>query len=193
VSEAASSSARWYALLIGVPTLLYLTRSLLRTLVAVHRLAWQLEAERGQLTPANVLVFLAALVGSIVVAALLTGPTRSSPLFWLAALPLVVAFRGAVWLALSRRLPARDRGFRTLLPGAAVVGLGLLGTNLFTQVAVVWLGNTREDTYGSLGLAATILFSLWLTSRVLVASAVLNAALWARREGAVPEPVRPVP
>jgi uncharacterized BrkB/YihY/UPF0761 family membrane protein len=189
VSEAASSSARWYALLIGVPTLLYLTRSLLRTLVAVHRLAWQLEPERGQLTPRNVLVFLAALVASITAAALLTAPTRSSPLSWPVAVPLVVVLRSGVWLVLSRRLPARDRRLTTLLPGAVVVGVGLLAANVFTQLVVVWLGNTREDTYGALGLAATILFSLWLTSRVLVASAVLNAALWARREG----PGRPAP
>ena len=43
VSEAATSSARWYALLIGLPVLLYLTRTVLRTVVAVHRLAWGLE------------------------------------------------------------------------------------------------------------------------------------------------------
>ena len=40
VAAAATSSARWYALLIGLPILLYLTRSLLRSVVAVHRLAW---------------------------------------------------------------------------------------------------------------------------------------------------------
>ena len=112
VAAAATSSARWYALLIGLPILLYLTRSLLRTVVAVHRLAWGLEPRRGHLTPANVLLFLAV--------------------------------------------------------------------NVFTQLVVVWVGDTREDTYGALGLAATVLFSLWLTSRVIVVSAVVNAVLWSR-------------
>ena len=68
-----------------------------------------------------------------------------------------------------------------LIPGAVVVGVGFLAVNVFTQLLIVWLGNTREDTYGALGLAATILFSLWLTSRVIVVSAVVNAALWSRR------------
>ena len=68
----------------------------------------------------------------------------------------------------------------TLLPGAVVVGVGFLAVNVFTQLAVVWIGDTREDTYGALGLAATILFSLWLTSRVIVVSVVVNAALWSR-------------
>ena len=68
----------------------------------------------------------------------------------------------------------------TLLPGAVVVGVGFLAVNVFTQLVVVWVGDTREDTYGALGLAATILFSLWLTSRVIVVSAVVNAVLVSR-------------
>src|SRR5512144_1868623 len=57
VSTAAKSSARWYALLIGLPILLYVTRSLLRTVVAVHRLAWGLHPRRGHLSFGNVLLF----------------------------------------------------------------------------------------------------------------------------------------
>lgn len=181
VAAAASSSARWYALLIGIPALLYLTRSLLRTVVAVHRLAWGLERSRGHLTLGNVSVFLAAVVASFALTALTTGTARAGVWFWLGAASLALALRGALWLAISRRLPARDHAVTTLLPGAAVVGLGLLGVNVFTQVLVVWLGETREDSYGEIGLAATILFSLWLTSRVIVGSAVLNAAVWAYR------------
>ena len=183
VSAAASSSARWYALLIGIPILLYATRSLLRTVVAVHRLAWGLEPRKGQLTPANVLLFLAAIVVSFVVAGGVTAATHSSGWSWLAAALPSVLVRGGVWLAISSRLPARDTKFMTLLPGALVVGVGFLGVNLFTQIVVVWIGNTREDTYGSLGLAATVLFSLWLTSRVIVVSAATNAALWFRGRG----------
>ena len=40
VAEAAQGSSRWYALLIGIPLLLWATRNLLRALVAVHRLVW---------------------------------------------------------------------------------------------------------------------------------------------------------
>jgi len=181
VAVAATSSARWYALLIGVPILLYLTRSLLRTVVAVHRLAWGLEPRRGHLTFANVLLFLLAVVASLGVAAFVSASVGASPWFWVVDAPLAVIVRGAIWLGLSRRLPGRDRRMSTLLPGAVVVGVGFLAVNVFTQLLIVWLGNTREDTYGALGLAATILFSLWLTSRVIVVSAVADAALWSRR------------
>lgn len=180
VAAAATSSARWYALLIGLPILLYLTRSLLRSVVAIHRLAWGMEPRRGHLTLTNVLLFLAAMVASLSVAAVVSGSIQASAWFWVAVAPLAVLLRAAIWLALSLRLPARDPQLATLLPGAAVVGVGFLAVNVFTQLAVVWIGDTREDTYGALGLAATILFSLWLTSRVIVVSAVVNAALWSR-------------
>jgi uncharacterized BrkB/YihY/UPF0761 family membrane protein len=180
VAAAATSSARWYALLIGLPILLYLTRSLLRSVVAVHRLAWGLDARRGHLTSANVLLFLAAIVASLAVAAAISASAQPSAWFWLAVAPLAVLVRAAIWLGLSLKLPGSDRGVATLLPGAVVVGVGFLAVNVFTQLLVVWVGNTREDTYGALGLAATILFSLWLTSRVIVMSAVVNAALWSR-------------
>ena len=40
VANAASGSGRWYALLIGIPVLVYLTRSVLRALIGAHRLIW---------------------------------------------------------------------------------------------------------------------------------------------------------
>jgi uncharacterized BrkB/YihY/UPF0761 family membrane protein len=183
VAAAATSSARWYALLIGIPILLYLTRSLLRSVVAVHRLAWGLEPRRGLLTFANVLLFLAAIVASLTVAAVASASIQASAWFWFAVVPAAVLARAAIWLGISLRLPARDGRPATHLPGALVVGIGFLAVNVFTQFVLVWIGGSREDTYGALGIAATILFSLWLTSRVLVLSAVVNAALWARGRG----------
>ncbi|HEY7179206.1 MAG TPA: YhjD/YihY/BrkB family envelope integrity protein [Gaiella sp.] len=186
VAAAATSNARWYAILIGIPLLLYFTRSLLRSVVAVHRLAWGIEHERGLLTAGNVLLFLVAIVVSLAVAAVVTASVQESVWLWLVVAPVAVLVRCIVWLGCAWRLPALDRSVRTLLPGALVVGVGFLVVNVFTQIAIVWLGDTREDTYGALGLAATILFSLWLTSRVIVLGAVTNAALWSRRPKAPP-------
>ena len=39
----------------------------------------------------------------------------------------------------------------------------------------------RADTYGALGVATALLFSLVLVGRLMVASAVLNASLYERR------------
>ena len=38
----------------------------------------------------------------------------------------------------------------------------------------------KGGTYGSLGIAAGLLFSLYLVSRLMIASAVVNATLWKR-------------
>jgi len=99
VAAAASSNARWYALALGIPILVYLTRSLLRSVVAVHRLAWGLEPTRGHLTLANVLLFLAAVVASLVIAALVSASVEVSAWFWLAVAPLTVVARAGIWLA----------------------------------------------------------------------------------------------
>ena len=40
VAAAAEGNARWYALLVGFPILVYVTRGLLRALIGAHRLVW---------------------------------------------------------------------------------------------------------------------------------------------------------
>jgi uncharacterized BrkB/YihY/UPF0761 family membrane protein len=40
LSSASKSHSAWYALIVGVPILLYATRSVLRVLIGTHRLAW---------------------------------------------------------------------------------------------------------------------------------------------------------
>jgi uncharacterized BrkB/YihY/UPF0761 family membrane protein len=39
----------------------------------------------------------------------------------------------------------------------------------------------RQGTYGTLGVASALLVGLFLISRLMVASAVVNATLWERR------------
>jgi uncharacterized BrkB/YihY/UPF0761 family membrane protein len=39
----------------------------------------------------------------------------------------------------------------------------------------------KQGTYGALGVAAALLVTLFLVSRLVVAAAVVNATLWERR------------
>jgi len=186
VVAAAKSDARWYALAIGIPVLLYVTRNLLRTVVAIHRLVWELPRRRSDIAPGRVLVFLLFMIAFIVV-----GPASSSAKdwtdwWWVVVVPGIVLARGGLWLALSYRLPNRATRWTDLLPGAAIVGVGIAVVNLFTIYAVAAIAASREDSYGALGTAAAVLFSLWLTSRVIVLSAVANTALWRRSRGSRP-------
>jgi len=88
---------------------------------------------------------------------------------------------GGGWLVLTQELPHRDVGWTALLPGAALVGAGLLFVNIFNVYFTTRLVEDRADTYGALGIAAALLFSLVLVGRVIVVSAELNAELDERR------------
>ncbi len=63
-----------------------------------------------------------------------------------------------------------------MLFGVGAVLIGSLTYNLLGTYA-----SQRESTYGALGLAAALLLVLFIAARLVVAAAVLNATLWARR------------
>ena len=182
VAGAAESSARWYALLIGVPILVVTTRSLLKTLVVTHRLIWA--DTRGSIPKPSIaatLRLLVALVGFFALSAL-AGAARHSSLeagaLVMLAVPLPFA---ALWLLVSARLPHRDAPWRALVPGAILFGVGVEGLHAIIAYFVAPQATSKQGTYGSLGIAATLLLGLFLISRVVIATAVLNATLWARR------------
>ena len=72
------------------------------------------------------------------------------------------------------------RASRDRVPGAILYGVGTFAIYLFNVLVIGWLIEERQDTYGALGAAAALLFSLYLTGRLIVSSAVLNATV-ARR------------
>jgi uncharacterized BrkB/YihY/UPF0761 family membrane protein len=88
---------------------------------------------------------------------------------------------GGAWLVVSLKLPRRETKWSDLLPGALLVGAGLSLVNVFNVYVTTRLVEGRADTYGALGIAAALLFSLVLVGRLIVVSAELNAALDERR------------
>ena len=88
---------------------------------------------------------------------------------------------GGAWLVVSMQLPHRDVRWPALVPGALVFGAGLLFVNVFNVYITTRLVEGRANTYGALGIAAALLFSLVLVGRLMVVSAELNASLDDRR------------
>ena len=86
-----------------------------------------------------------------------------------------------LWLAVIRRLPCRDAAWRGLAPGAVLFGVGAVLIGSLTYNLLGAYASQRESTYGALGLAAALLLVLFIAARLVVAAAVLNATLWARR------------
>lgn len=81
------------------------------------------------------------------------------------------------WLVVSRRLPHRGSGWRDLLPGALVVALGVHAMYLFMTWFLGPKLNNATDTYGLLGVVATMLFWLYIVGRLVISGATLNASL----------------
>jgi len=188
VANAAEGSNRWYALLIGIPLLLWATRSLLRALIVVHRLVWMdVRSMAPKPTPAATLRLLAVLVAYLVASAVVTAIQADSlPAGILASAVDGVVF-AAFWLVLILPLPHRGAGWRDLVPGALLFGLGIQALGVVVSYVVAPQASSKQGTYGSLGIAAALLLGLYLVSRLVVATAVLNVTLWERRAGRAAE------
>jgi len=181
VGSAAASHARGVVFVLMVPAVLYATVTLYRAVAKVHALVW-LGTGRGiRIAPRGVGIFIAAIVLQFVAVAIVGWIRRSDQFGGVAALGVYLVLVGCAWLAVSLELPHRRVRWTTLLPGSMVFGAGLLFVNVFNVYVTTRLVADREDTYGALGIATAILFSLVLVGRLMIISAELNAALDERR------------
>lgn len=181
--SASNSHSPWYALVVGVPILLYATRSVLRVLIGTHRLVW---GELRGARPKPTFVDAAKLLGILIAFFVLAGfagwaRARSSSAGLVATILVIVVFAG-LWLWTSRQLPHRDAGWVDLLPGAIAVGAGVGILQLLAAYLLAPYALQKQGTYGALGLAAAVLLSLWALGRLLVGGAEINATLWERKQ-----------
>jgi uncharacterized BrkB/YihY/UPF0761 family membrane protein len=182
IAAAASGSGRWYALLVGVPILFYVTRSVLRALIGAHRLVWtDLAAAAPRPTPKATARLLGLLLGFFVLSGLAGAARAWSVAAGIAVSVLMILPYTGFWLLITMRLPHRDADWKGLLPGALAFGIGIELLQLFTAYVIAPLSLSKEGTYGALGIAAALLFGLYLVARLIVGAAVINATLWDRQ------------
>ena len=182
IASAATGNGRWYALLIGIPILVYTTASVLRVLIVSHRLLWTDSRSRAQrATPIATLRLLVLLLAFPLAAVLASAIREWSPGVGILATALSIVPFAALWVLISSYLPHRDASWQALVPGALLFGVGVEALNVFTAYVLTPWALNKQGTYGALGLAAALLLSLFLISRLVVAAAVLNATLWERR------------
>lgn len=184
-----SQSGRWWLLAVGLGLVVWFAWSLMRALRLVHATAWRVPPGPAFPHPLRLLGILSVPVALLGVSAV-TGLLRSA----LGPVSGISAFvAGSLAIALlvalgASRLPApAGVPWTAHLPGAALFVLTLQGISLLTQVYLAGKLASSEALYGALGLAATLLFSLYLVSRGLVWAFELNAVTWeVRRERAAP-------
>jgi uncharacterized BrkB/YihY/UPF0761 family membrane protein len=190
--EGASQRGWWVAIIIGLFGMLWAGVSASKALRLSHAAAWGLPRGRPGSPVRGTLGFAAgvlALLGATLVAARLREVQGA---LGLVASLLVLVIFVAVWMAVSSHLPHRPGPRGQLLPGAILFGVGLECVHLFTAYYLVDRAARAQSTYGAIGTALVVLLWLYVVSRLIVASAVLNAELArhtrARRDAAGEEP-----
>jgi len=175
VASASADGARWLVFILLIPAVLYATATLYRALAIVHGIVWEGPGRGARVTPSGIGMVFVALLLVIAAAQIVGSIRRHDQLGGLSALLVYLVLAGGAWLLVSLQLPHRDVRWQALLPGAAVVGVGLLFVNVFNVYVTTRLVEGRADTYGALGIATALLLSLVIVGRLIVFSAELNA------------------
>lgn len=187
-SVRASGAARWWLVIIGGWLLLWTGYMGAKALVLVHATVWGVPSPRMRHALRASLVFSGTNVAYLAATAgarWLRGETGAVGILitlFLFAVPF------ALWLAASHALPHRAANWVDLVPGAALVAVGVQALHLFT---VFFLGprlDSATELYGGIGIATTMLFWLYIVGRLVIAAATLNASLVDRRDAAAAGP-----
>ncbi len=182
LESASNSRSPWYALIVGVPILMFVTRSVLRVLIGTHRLAWgDVHGARPKPSFLDATKLLGVFIAYFALAVFAAWARAHSLSAGLAVTIGVIAGYVGLWLWTSTRLPHRDAHWVNLLPGAVVVGIGLGIMQVITAYVFGPYALQKQGTYGALGLAAALLLGLFILGRLLVAGAEINATLWERK------------
>jgi AbrB family looped-hinge helix DNA binding protein len=188
IAEATQTSdrGRWLALTIGGAAMLWASLGVSKSLYAVHLVAWRLPRVRmrtGVVAVVGPVIVVSTLLVANAAAAVLRD--RNVGLALIVSVAVLVAYAG-VWLLASLALPrAPDSPWTALLPGAALVALGLQAVHLVVVYYFVDRVGRASEVYGALGVALVALAWLFLIGRLTVAGAEVNASLWEQRWGRV--------
>ena len=177
VASAASGRHRALVFVLVLPVVAYAMFTLYSAIAKVHALAWYGSARRVRISRRGVLVFAGAVVLQFVAVGVVGWIRRSDQFGGIAMLLVYLVLVGGAWLAVSTQLPHREVRWFALVPGAALFGVGLLFVNVFNVYVTTRIVENRAHTYGALGIATALLFSLVLVGRLIVVAAELNAAL----------------
>jgi uncharacterized BrkB/YihY/UPF0761 family membrane protein len=181
IAATASSRARGILFLVMIPAVVYAAYTLFSAVAKVYAIVWLGTARGVRVTPKAFVVFLGVVVAQVAVVFLVGWIRYSNPLGGFVGLLAYLVLVGATWLVVSLYLPRRDVPWWRLVPGCVLFAVGLFLVNVFNVYITTRIVEGRANTYGALGIATALLFSLVLVGRMIIVSAELNAALDERR------------
>jgi len=187
-----SLANRILALVLGCIALAFTARSLVQVLWIVHRLIWGIRrsGNPGPWAPLILIGIVTALFALGDLAACLGSQSIGLRLL---ALVLTMVTSATAWFLASRWLPHEDCDWWGLLPGAAIVGIGVGVLHVLTITYVAHVVSRKSSLYGAIGIALALLLWTYFAGRLLTASIAANAALWKRRSDELPELAKGLP
>jgi uncharacterized BrkB/YihY/UPF0761 family membrane protein len=191
VATAARTSERghWLALLLGGLATLLAAYGVVEVLRWIHVLAWRVAPIQARRRRPLVAPGLVAGIVTLAATSAIAHRARADAEGLASELTVILVTAGAqvvvlalLWLALSLALPrAAGVPWTALVPGSLLFAAGFQGFSLALTLYFAPRAARASALYGSLGVALTLLVSLFLFARLAVAAAELNAYLWERR------------
>jgi len=175
-----SFGTRLTIFIVGGFALIIAARTLMRVLNATFVLVWRLPRTRFRRQVRAVSgLLLIVLLGAVLVR-LLAFLDAQSVIVAMAGtlLSLALIIVGWTWASL-RVFPHPTQLLATdVLPGAVLVAFGVEAMRLFTIIYVSRSFEHKSQTYGAVGGSLALLLWAYVLGRIIIGSAVLNAAFW---------------
>lgn len=175
---------RGTALGIGTVGLLWSGLGLVGALQYAYDQVWQVE-QRGIKDKLYGVVWLFGAAVLFLASAAITTALGVLPGFlWPVSILFSLGVNIVMWLWTAKVLPNRDIGWRPLLPGAILGGIGLEAIKLLGRFYLPHLVSSSQ-LYGSIGIVFAVLAWLFLFGRLVVYSACLNVVLYEEKAGTI--------
>ena len=180
LKDAAHQSGWWFAIVIGLFGALYAGIGAVRALRVIHAAAWAIRPER-MLRPLHASAALLLVSYGLLILSLMAGWARErSALGGLLATLTMTGVFVVLWLRVSLWLPHGRVPVRALVPGAALIAVGVEALHVFTVYYLIDRAERAQSVYGAIGAALVLLLWLFIVARLIVGAAMVNAEL-ARR------------
>jgi uncharacterized BrkB/YihY/UPF0761 family membrane protein len=174
-------ASRWVLLIAGLVLLWMASRHLLKAMRGSARLAYGTGGLRERASPKAVAALLAVVVAVGVVHVVAVAVRSHGLVLSVGTLVFMTAVWALIWWWISWLLPHADAPAVYLVPGAALVGVGIQALYVFTAVYFGHKIASASHLYGTLGAAAALLLWLFIFARLVIGAAEVGAVLWERR------------
>jgi uncharacterized BrkB/YihY/UPF0761 family membrane protein len=175
VNEA--GAARWWLLVLGAWLTVWAARSGVRSVILISTIAWGLPIGGVKTTVRGTALFIGVVFIAFAIQVVVPGLFAGGLLLDLVMFVLLTVVTFIVILVPMRYLPHRGAAWLPVVPGAALLAIGVRALAVATDVYFAGRLGRVDDLYGGLGIAIVILLYLYLLARLFVWGQFLNARI----------------